>query len=633
MNPKPGLLLAALFLCVYGTFALAVDVPKATVGLKSDEASYYMQGWSLVLDGDLTYRREDLVRVWREFPAGPAGVFLKHGTRIGGGPDPARGRMYYGKSFIYPLFAAPLIYVFGTNGFLLLNAICLSLVLLCAYLFLHARSRPWPSAILAAGFVMASVVPVYFVQIMPEVFNFSLAFLGYFCWLYKKVAAPERSPRGTRWLFTWKSDVVMAVLLGLATFSKITNVLLFGPPVVLAVVSAFRRNRDVAPETGSTDPAYKPVASAFRRTLLPIIVFLLVAGGLFGINMAISGEWNYQGGERRSYLWEFPFQNDLAPHEIGIPKSRDEAMWDVILNPRNFWSNLTHNLEYFFVGRHAGMLPYFFPGFFAMVCMLAAPRRRPLWQWLVLGSALAQGLGFIIGTPYTWSGGGIGNRYFFAGYGVMLFLLPPIELVAAALLPWAIGGLFVMPSVLSPFTVSFKPSDIAKSGPLRLLPVELTLLNDLPVFTEGGARSRVEFGGITEADPKFLVSFLDDNVYGRDEDRSFWTRGDSRADLVFKVGMPLKRAMFTVSAGPVPVDVWIGIGGRSTQLHVNAGESGRTSIAMPPGLLYEKEVEGARLWNVRIYTKGGFTPIFFDKDSSDPRYLGARIKPMLEAGR
>ena len=57
-----------------------------------------------------TYRKEDLVRVWREFPAGPAGVFLKRGRSIDGG---ARSRIthryYYGKSFIYPLFAAPFI--------------------------------------------------------------------------------------------------------------------------------------------------------------------------------------------------------------------------------------------------------------------------------------------------------------------------------------------------------------------------------------------------------------------------------------------------------------------------------------------------------------------------------------------
>lgn len=601
-------MLAAVFFCLYGTFALTVDVPRATYGFKSDEATYYMMGWSLVRDGDLTYRKEDLVRVWREFPAGPAGVFLKKGSRLDGSPDPARGRYYYGKSFIYPLFAAPLIAIFGTSGFLLLNAICLSLVLLCGYLFLHARSRPWPSAILAAGFVMGSVVPVYLVQIMPEVFNFSVICLAYFCWLYKEVAAPERSPRGTGWLFTWKSDVAMAVLLGIATFSKITNAALFAAPAALWL---FRLQ--------------------LRKSLMPILAFALVGGGLFGINMAISGELNYQGGDRKSYTFEFPFQTENSTTLTGADKSRENFMWDVIFNRRTFTSNLAHNLEYFFVGRHAGLLPYFFPGLFAMALMLAAPRRRPLWQWLVLASALAQGLVFIISTPYTWSGGGVGNRYFFGGYGVMLFLLPPVELLGTALLPWIVGGLFMAPSVLNPFYVSFKPSEIAKTGPFRLLPVELTLLNDLPVFTEGAARARAEFGGLGETDPKFFVSFLDDNVLGREQDRSFWTRGDSRADMVFKVGTPLNRAVFTVTAGPVPIEVKISVNGRSREMRLQPGESGRIAIAMPDGLPYEKEVEGALLWNVRIDTKGGFTPIFFDPTSSDSQYHGARIKPMLEA--
>jgi hypothetical protein len=624
---KPGLMLATVFLCVYGTFALSVDVPRATVGFKSDEATYYMMGWSLVRDWDLTYRREDLVRVWREFPAGPAGVFLKRGTRIGGAPDPARGRYYFGKSFIYPLFAAPLICLFGTNGFLLLNAICLSLVLLCGYLFLHARSRPWPSAILAAGFVMASVVPVYVVQIMPEVFNFSVCFLAFFCWLYKEVAAPERSPRGTAWLFTWKSDVVMAVLLGIATFSKVTNALLFAAPVVWWM---FRRTASGA---GDEAPA-STNAFGVTRLLLPLLAFALVAGGLFAINMAISGAWNYQGGGedvRKAYYFEFPFQNDLPVHDLGVSKSRDTAMMHVIFNSRTFSSNLFHNLEYFFFGRYAGLTAYFFPGLFAMLLMIAAPRRRPAWQWLVLGTALAQGLVFLIGTPYTWSGGGVGNRYFFGGYGVMLFLFPPVEVVAAAVFPWIVGGLFVGPMVLNPFAASFHPNDNTKAGPIRMLPVDLTLLNDLPVFTEGQERSRVDFGGIQGTDPTFLVSFLDNNAYGREADRSFWTRGDSRADLVFKVGGPINRAVFTVAAGPVPVAVTIAIDGRSSDLRLQAGETAQTAIAMPGGLPYEKEVEGARLWNVRIHTSGGFTPIFYDANTSDVRYLGARIKPMLEA--
>ena len=50
---RPGLIAAAVFLCVYGTLALAVDFPRAAQGFKSDEATYYMMAYSLIEDADL----------------------------------------------------------------------------------------------------------------------------------------------------------------------------------------------------------------------------------------------------------------------------------------------------------------------------------------------------------------------------------------------------------------------------------------------------------------------------------------------------------------------------------------------------------------------------------------------------
>ena len=614
MTLRPAVVLAAIFLGIYGALAVTVNFPKAAYGFKSDEATYYMIGLSLVHDRDIEYRKDDLVRVWREFPGGPAGVFLKRGRTVRGGPDPDQGRYFYGKSFIYPLVAAPFIVLFGTNGFLVLNAIMIALALLCGCLFLQARSGPWPSAILAAAFVMASVVPVYFVQIMPEVFNFSLAMLAYFCWLYKEVASPDRAVRGTRWLFTPRSDVAAAVLLGIATFSKPTNALLFVAPVAWWI---FHLNT-------------YPVASAFRRKILwPVLAFALCAGGLFAINLAITGEWNYQGGDRRWYSFEFPFQNDVTKPQVGASKSREGVMADVIFNPRTFTSNLAHNLEYFFVGRYAGMLGYFFPGLFAIVALLAAPRRRPGWQWLVLASALLQGLIFVLVTPYTWSGGGVGNRYFFSGYGVMLFLLPPIESVLAALAPWAFGALFVAPMVIDPFRASFRPSENAKNGPLRLLPVELTLLNDLPVNTDPD-HFRLWFGDTGQGDPGFLVYFLDDNAYGREADRSFWTRGRSRAEFIIKTDRPIRRAIFNLSSGPGPVDVTISIEGRTQRVHMTPNDTQQVTFTMPPGFQYEKEIRQL-LWHTSISTSDGFTPIFSDPSSNDARYLGVHVRPVLEA--
>ncbi len=342
MSLRPGVIASAVLLCVYGTLALTVDFPRAVSGFKSDEATYYMMAYSLAKDGDLTYTKEDLARVWREFPGGPSGVFLKKGRALNGAPDPNPNRLYYGKSFIYPLVASPFVRVLGTNGFLVLHALLLALVLLCGYLFLHARSGPIVSALLVSGFVMASVVPVYFVWLMPELFNFSLVFLAYFCWLYKEVARPDASPRGMQWLFCGRSDVVAAVLLGIATFSKVTNALLFAPIVLWQLWSFFGR---------------KSIGG--RKIIASAIAFALLAGGLFAVNKAISGEWNYQGGDRDTYYVEFPFQNDVPKHELGQAKSREGVMPDIIFNPRTFTSNLTHNLEYFFIGRHTGLLGTF----------------------------------------------------------------------------------------------------------------------------------------------------------------------------------------------------------------------------------------------------------------------------------
>ena len=78
----PGVWLTIAILSVYGGLAFTVDFPRTAFGIHSDEATYYMMGHSFAADGDVTYRRDDLVRVWREFSGGPAGLFLKRGRDV-----------------------------------------------------------------------------------------------------------------------------------------------------------------------------------------------------------------------------------------------------------------------------------------------------------------------------------------------------------------------------------------------------------------------------------------------------------------------------------------------------------------------------------------------------------------------
>lgn len=613
----PGLVAAALVLCVYGGLAFSVDFPRASMGIQSDEASYYMMGHSLAEDGDLEYRREDLMRVWEEFPTGPNGVFLKRGRDItdaglmlrppfvwiATAPDPDPSRLFYGKSFIYPLVAAPFVKILGTNGFLLLNAFLLAAAVWCGYLFLAARMPSPIAALLAGGFVMASVVPVYVVWITPELFNFTLGLLAYFCWLYKEVAPPTAS-RWSRWLFRPSSDVFAALLIGVLTFSKVTNILLL-LPVLLWL--GWRRRWTAAIATG--------------------VVCVACAAAFFLANTAIVGEWNYQGGERSTFVGEFPFQDDASTFAAGLAMARNESQANIIFDDRVFWTNFVHNIRYYFVGRYSGLVAYFFPAVFAMLLFLVRPRQRPGWQYLVLVSGLIQILLFIITLPYTWFGGGgsVGNRYFMGFYGTFLFLLPPLARTWLAMIPWVIGGLFMAKLVLNPFVSSIRPGEYARSGPLRLLPVELTNVNDLPINTDA-ARVRVWFGANEGlGDPGFQIYFLDDKAWDREADKSVWVKGESRTEFLIKTDRPMRRLIMTLSAGPVATTSRVSVAGRTQEVTLAAGGSQHITFQLDDGFPYQAR---SFVWRVSVSSSSGFTPIFYGS-AHDTRYLGVRVKPVL----
>jgi len=608
----PGVLAAALIVSVYGGIALSVDFSRAAFGIQSDEATYYMMGHSLAEDFDLSYRREDLARVWREFPSGPSGLFLKKGrdldvqltggapfVRLESRPDPDAAQLFYGKSYIYPLVASPFVAAFGTNGFLVFHALLLGAVVLAGYLFLNARSSPGVSIVLASGFLMASVAPTYFVWMTPELFNFSLVVLGYFCWLYKEVASPDTPVRGTRWLFRPGSDGVAAVLLGVATFSKPSNLLLILPLLGWLLI---RRQ--------------------WRRAFVAGAIFVVVGAALVAGNLAITGDWNFQGGDRRTFYGPFPFQDRAVLWEAaGQDRATNRVLWDHIFDRRVFWTVFSHNVGYFLVGRYSGLLPYFFPGLFAIVAFLLARGRRAAWQWLVLSAALAQVLLLLVWVPYTYNGGGgsIGNRYFMNTYGVLLFLLPPISSAGFAIIPWIVGCLFSAQVTFNPFFSSFNPSQQAKQGPLRWLPVELTLVNDLPINTQPN-RARVWFG----QQRRFQIYFLDDNGYAR-EGLSFWVRGRSTAEFLVKTVEAASALELDLASGDAPTTVTVKRGWRSQRVEMAAHATTRVSVPLDDGFPYM----GTRVWNISIRSSAGFVPFFVTPGSQDTRFLGVQVTPEL----
>lgn len=633
----PGTLLVALVGLALIAFALSVDFPRRAFGFQSDESTYYSLAWSLAEDGDFAFDRGDLARVWREFPSGPEGIFLKKGksfklsfggdapfVRILRGPDTSDDRLYYGKAYIYPLAAAPLVWLFGTNGFLLLHALLLTGALAAVYALFRTRTTPVVATALALAFIFASAVPVYFVWLTPELFNLSLSVLGLFLWAFKETApalVDGRVPsRWGKWLRSPASDVGAAILLGIATFSKPLNVVSIGPVLLLLL---WRRQ--------------------WVRLLSTGAVFATVVLALFAVNAAITGEVNYQGGDRKTFYGGtgFPFQTEANVFETtGAPRTTNEVPVDVLANRDALLRVFPANVVYFIFGRHTGLVPYFFPGVWLLARFLVGGRDRRAFQWCAMVGLLVAAAGLLLYMPYTYSGGGgpIGNRYFLGFYALFMLLIPAGLGPASALVMAAVGGLFTAQLVLNPFYVSFHPAEHPKSGPYRLLPIELSLANDLPINVVP-SRIKVPLGG----SPPLLAYFLDDNAYAL-EGEWFWVRGEARADLIVRAPVTtdadgrqrplvLSRVVIDVRNGDVANEVTASTAGQTSRLQLEPGTQGSIPLQMGRGLPYHP-VPGLPtnyVYRLSLASAEGFVPLF-TSGLPDNRHLGAmvRVRPVYQ---
>ncbi len=162
--------------------------------------------------------------------------------------------------------------------------------------------------------------------------------------------------------------------LGLATFSKPTHVLLMLP--VLALF-ALRRQ--------------------WRRGFVAGVVFSVVVVGFFAANVAITGDWNYQGGDRKTFYSGgdskgFPFQTDDRTFDTtGIGRTTNGVPLDVLVSRDAIVDVFRHNLVYFFGGRHTGFAIYYFPGMAALLLFLVLRRQQTTWGWLTLAGGVGLG--------------------------------------------------------------------------------------------------------------------------------------------------------------------------------------------------------------------------------------------------
>jgi hypothetical protein len=361
---------------------------------------------------------------------------------------------------------------------------------------------------------------------------------------------------------------------------------------------------------------------AWRESLRRGLVMAFVVAGLFALNAAVTGEPNYQGGERKTFYGRFPeemgadgqrvtFGNSgfwMTTDQLGpAVEGQDEktARTGPPRAPRELEASFARNLGYFWIGRFGGALAYYLPAVMALAIFLAAGPRTAT-GWLALAALVISWLFYIRIIPDNWYGGGgtVGNRYFLNLLPLFVLMLPARRepyVVAGA----AVSAVFLWSVWLHPLRHSMRPGDHAMAAPFRPLPPELTMLNDLSVFTDAW-RKKVPFGD-TEGnphlhwppDPKaYYAYFTDDGTYGKDtrrgvavtrpdgtearkDEEGFWLRGAAPAEVVVRALEPVRRMRVRVTGGPIGDRVSVRACGVTQTAEVAADET--RELVFEPG--------------------------------------------------
>jgi hypothetical protein len=573
---------------------LALDLPRAAGGrVWGDGATYHAMAWSLARDLDLRYDAGDLARIRREYPEGPQGVFLK---RASGGLTldvasgfpwvrrvrPEEGRLYYAKAFAHPLAAAPLVALLGTRGLTLANGLLLSASLWLAYAELRRRGHAPLGALAAAcGLFLLTVTPLYLVWPTPEIFALALVTAGLAAWAAGR-------------------PLLSAAIFGVAGYLKPPNLLMAAP---LGLDPLLPRPGEAAFGPGW----HRRLLEALRRG----VVMLATATSLWGLNAVLTGEVNYQGGERKTFYGRFPLDaggatfddagfwmttNQVGPLVAGRDDAEVTEASGPARDPGEIRASLLLNLGYFWFGRFGGALAYFLPAVVALVLfLLRGPRDRA--GWLALVAIVLSWLAYIWIIPDNWYGGGgtVGNRYFLALLPAFVLLVPAGRGAWVAFAGAFGTAVFLAPLLAAPIRHSLAPGTHAMRAPFRWLPAELTMLNDLSAFTEPWRKKR-PFGFTGNAErhadaAAYFLYFTDDGTWGREEwggRAGFWLRAGASAEVIVRAFdiAPVERIVLQLRGGPRGDAVTARLGFRSERASVGPGEEREISLPAGRGVRY-----------------------------------------------
>jgi hypothetical protein len=344
----------------------------------------------------------------------------------------------------------------------------------------------------------------------------------------------------------------------------------------------------------------------------------VVAG--FGLTAWVTGDPNYQGGDRKTFYSAFPFDDANATFDNrGLSMSTNEVGLEETLEREVFWPRLRANLRYFVIGRHFGFVPYYFPGVLIVTLALWRWRSLRFWHVLTLATVAVTAGWLVTNLPFSWSGGGgpSGNRYFLSIYPALFFLMPPLRSVLPGLAAWAGGAVFISHILLNPLVAAKNPWLTSQRGLLRWLPVELTMINDLPVQLNL-SRARLSDPG----DPDVLLYLIDAKTFSPDA-MGIWVAGRARGEIIVRAGAPGGYLRVTLHS-PVRNTVTVTAGGAARRLSLQPGST--TEVQVPARWV---QASGSLACLLSVSTEEGFVPHLLDPRSRDDRFLGVQVRRIL----
>jgi hypothetical protein len=489
-------------------FPLTLSKPGLPVHLKADEAAYYLMALSLAHDFDLKVEARDVDRAFSEFPFRPIENLILM-------TDDGWRTVYYGKPYVYSLFASPFAALAGGNGLLCFNMLLTLAMAAMGFLYLRRFNADADAALFALGFTLLSVSFSYTFWLQPEVFNMAAVAA---C-LFFGLPQPEESAARRRLAF--------AALSGAALALAVYNKPMFGA-VGLAPLAAYL--------VGKRD---------WKRAGAWLAGAALSVGIVAGVAVAFTGHPSAYLGVRRQgvTLCEpgvMPISPEVTESTGGVAAAQSPTgnAWSWLIRvPEVTFGEVTENVGYFLWGRHTGLLVYTPFAALAIVLFLLHGRRS-VERWVLLASLAGVALYFLVFIAWNWQGGGgfVGNRYFINAYPAFLYLVTrvtPRRLIVAGC---AVAGLFLGTLLLTPFgAVVPEPTLQAhvRNLPFRLLPYELSLRN-VPGY------ERKTIGALRVQGSKDVFLPRGDEV---------WLRGGSRVELHLLSPRPLERMSFLLGSG------------------------------------------------------------------------------------